>query len=286
MAGLLRNLHIHPLFWVVGALAVLTGYFQELTVLFVIVVIHEMGHAAAALYFSWRIKRITILPFGGVAEMEEHGNKPLKEELIVIAAGPVQHIWMAGAVWLLAGNGAVSQEWLQMALSFNAMILTFNLLPIWPLDGGKLIYVALSATRPFLSAYRQTMVCSVCFLAVLYAALLAAAPLQLNIWAIAIYLTYSLWTEWKQIPYVFMRFLLDRYYGKESSFRKLVPLHIPPEEFIQRTLERFRRGCKHPIHISGSRDFSGGKLDENEILHAFFSQKQIRAKVKDLMYID
>ena len=52
------------------------------------------------LCFSWRIKRIFLLPFGGTVEVEEHGNRPLKEEFAVILAGPLQHVWLQAAAWL------------------------------------------------------------------------------------------------------------------------------------------------------------------------------------------
>ena len=47
-----------------------------------------------ASYYSWRIPRIMLLPFGGMAEVDEHGNRPLKEEAFVILAGPIQHLWL------------------------------------------------------------------------------------------------------------------------------------------------------------------------------------------------
>ena len=78
------------------ALAIMTAHFFELTMFLMIVLIHELGHAFAASFYSWRIKRISLLPFGGVAEMDEHGNRPLKEEAIVTLAGPLQHVWMIG----------------------------------------------------------------------------------------------------------------------------------------------------------------------------------------------
>ena len=82
------------------ALAILTAHFIELSIFLFIVFIHELGHALAASFFSWRIKRISLLPFGGVAEMDEHGNRPLKEEAIVTLAGPLQHVWMMGLAFI------------------------------------------------------------------------------------------------------------------------------------------------------------------------------------------
>ncbi len=81
-------------FWVVALIAIMTAQFQTLLLLFWIVLWHELGHVVAAHMFSWRVKRILLLPFGGVAEMDEHGNRPFHEELIVTLAGPFQHIFI------------------------------------------------------------------------------------------------------------------------------------------------------------------------------------------------
>ncbi|MEH7808108.1 site-2 protease family protein, partial [Bacillus safensis] len=78
---MLTKIHIHPLLWIVMAFAVLSGQIKPLLCLLIIVCVHELGHAAAACYYHWRIRRIFLLPFGGTVEVEEHGNRPLKEEL-------------------------------------------------------------------------------------------------------------------------------------------------------------------------------------------------------------
>ena len=82
-------------------------------------------------------QKIQLLPFGGVAELEEHGNKSLKEELVVVIAGPIQHIWMMAIGYMLFEAGWLHAELYYFFMWNNIIILAFNLLPIWPLDGGK-----------------------------------------------------------------------------------------------------------------------------------------------------
>lgn len=85
---------IHPLFWLIVCSAVWTGYFIEIITLFVLVLIHELGHAAAAGAFGWRVDSIELLPFGGVVKTDEWGTVPSREEMTVALAGPFQHILM------------------------------------------------------------------------------------------------------------------------------------------------------------------------------------------------
>ncbi|KYD10881.1 M50 family metallopeptidase [Heyndrickxia sporothermodurans] len=281
--GLLRKIHIHPLFWIIVGIAVITARFHELLILFSILFIHEMGHSIMAHFFSWRIKKISILPFGGVAEMDEHGNRPLKEELLVILAGPIQHVWLAIVMFVLFKMHIISISFFQTFMDYNLMILLFNLLPIWPLDGGKLLHLLFSVNKPFLQAIRITLFISLLFLLIFHVISIIITPFNLNIWIVVIYLYISLWAEWKQMNFVFMRFLLERYYGKKMDFKRLRPLNINGEEFLYEVLEKFQRGKKHPLLImKDGKEI--GHLDENEVLHAYFAEKQIDAKVKDLMY--
>ena len=279
---LLQKVRIHPLFWVVAGMAVLTGYFYELITLFCIIFIHEMGHSLAAHLFSWRIHKIVILPFGGVAEMDEHGNRPLKEELFVVAAGPLQHVLLAIAAFILYQFSILSAASFDMFMEFNLMILLFNLLPIWPLDGGKLLHLIFSHYLPFLKAYRLSMMYSFIFLICLHLLVLILTPLQLSIWIVLGYLYVSLWMEWKQLHFVFMRFLLERYYGKKSELQHLKPLRVSPFEVVNDVVRKFHRGYKHSL-IVAENGKELGVLDENELLFACFAENRLHAKVKDIL---
>jgi stage IV sporulation protein FB len=248
-----------------------------------IIFIHEMGHAAAASFFSWRIKKITLLPFGGVAEMEEHGNRPLKEEAIVVLSGPLQHVWMVAVGYLLSSIGIITEEHYLLFFNYNVMIFIFNLFPVWPLDGGKLIFMILSLKQSFPSAHRLTILISFVSLAIFSLITILTAPSHLNIWIIIGFLAFSLFHEWKQRRYIFMRFLLERYYGKKSDLHALKPIQANDQDLLIDVLEKFQRGCKHPIIIE-SEGKEKGILDENELLHAYFSEKRLTDKISDLLF--
>ena len=282
-ADLLRKIQIHPLLWMVIALAVATAHFIELMMVLLIIFVHEIGHGAAASFFSWRIKKIALLPFGGVAEMDEHGNRPLKEELIVVAAGPLQHVWMISLAYILFMAGIFPEKWYSLFIEYNLMVLIFNLLPIWPLDGGKLVFILFSLNSSFQVAHLRTIYMSISVLAIFSVIVLMIAPLTLNVWVIIGFLAFSLYFEWKQRRFIFMRFLMERHYGKQADFRQLKPINVAENDMIGHVLEKFQRGCKHPIIV---KKINGKEMmmDENELLHAFFSEKLMSAKIGDLLY--
>ncbi|MEO2074613.1 MAG: M50 family metallopeptidase [Bacillus sp. (in: firmicutes)] len=281
---LLRQVHIHPLLWIIIALSIMTAHFLEVCLLLGIIFIHEMGHAAAASFFSWRIKKISLLPFGGVAEMDEHGNRPLKEEFIVVIAGPLQHLWMVGGAYLLENFGVIPEDLFQLFISYNVMIFIFNLFPVWPLDGGKLVFLLLSLKHSFPHAHRVTLMLSIVSLGLFSFLILMIAPSHINVWVVIAFLAFSLYHEWKQRRFIFMRFLLERYYGKKSNPIALVPIQADEQELLIHVLEKFQRGCKHPIIVEAEGK-EKGTLDENELLHAYFTEKRLTDKISDLLFL-
>ncbi|MCD4838704.1 site-2 protease family protein [Neobacillus sedimentimangrovi] len=281
---LLRHVHIHPLLWIVLGLAVVTAHFVEACLLLAIIFIHEMGHAAAASFFSWRIKKITLLPFGGVVEMDEHGNRPLKEEAIVVLAGPLQHVWLVAISYGLVTLNVMSGELFQLFLQYNLMIFIFNLFPVWPLDGGKLVLLLLSLKFPFLNAHQLTLIISIISLCLFSLLVLLTAPAHINVWIVIGFLSFSLNYEWKQRRYIFMRFLLERYYGKKSNPSALFPIEANEQDLLIHVLEKFQRDCKHPIIVETD-EREKRVLDENELLHAFFTEKRLTDKIGDLLFL-
>jgi stage IV sporulation protein FB len=282
--ALLMKIHIHPLLWLMGGVAVITAHFQQLLLLFCIVLIHELGHAVTALFFSWRIKQILLLPFGGVAEVEEHGNRPFREELLVTLAGPAQHIWLLGAGFVIWEAGMISDDTWQLWARYNVTICAVNLLPIWPLDGGKLLFLALTRCFPFEKAHKQMVIGSLIALFLWIAGIFFIAPSQLDLWVIALFLFISLWKEWKQRRYVLMRFLLERYYGKKGDYQKWQPIKVEETEPVQKVLQRFYRCQKHSIIVVKNKK-EQIILDESEVLHAFFAERQTNEAIGNLLYV-
>lgn len=235
-----------------------------------------------AQHFNWKIKQIVILPFGGFCDVDEHGNRSMKEDLFVILAGPAQHIIIACLVPLFQVSGLLSNEYGEIITRYNLMILFFNLLPIRPLDGGKIIHLLFSVYKPYLQSFQLSLISSILMLVVFHILILVLSPFNLNIWLILLYLDICIWSEWKQQRYIFMRFLLERYYGRKDDFSQLKTLYASEEDYLYQVLIRFNRGCKHLIDVGG--EFGQAKLDENELLHAFFAEKRVRAQLKDLVY--
>ncbi len=123
--------------------------------LFVCVLLHEFGHALAARRYGVRTADITLLPIGGIARMERLPEKPL-QELVVALAGPFVNVLIAlvlaailiarGTLDLYFWRHLDSLGLLSLLLYTNIVMGLFNLIPAFPLDGGRVLR-ALLATR-------------------------------------------------------------------------------------------------------------------------------------------
>lgn len=128
--------------------------------LFVAVTLHELGHSFQALKLGIRVRDITLMPMGGLAQMEEIPEKP-SDELRITLAGPIVNFAIAG---LLVGLGALLQvrsvislqelvqslgqvSWSGMLAYLtmaNLLIGFFNLIPAFPMDGGRILRALLA----------------------------------------------------------------------------------------------------------------------------------------------
>ena len=139
--------------------------------LFTCVVLHELGHSLVAQRFGLTVREIVLLPIGGVARLEKNPEKPL-HELLIAAAGPLVNVAIAVLLFFVGGLalnlGALDGRplfearggppslatlwgWLFTA---NVALALFNLIPAFPMDGGRILRAALAMKMGFARATR------------------------------------------------------------------------------------------------------------------------------------
>ncbi len=127
-------------YWAMGVLAAVGLFFS--------IVFHETAHSLVARHYGMPIRGITLFIFGGVAEMTAEPSRP-RDELLMAAAGPAASLLLAAVLFLLFkgvvaadGPAAIAGVLWYLAL-INFVLALFNLVPAFPLDGGRMFRAAL-----------------------------------------------------------------------------------------------------------------------------------------------
>lgn len=110
--------------------------------IFISVVLHELGHSWVAIGKGCRVHEIMLLPIGGVAKLDHIPTRP-RDEFLVAAAGPLTSLILSGIFFLLSGTGPL--KFLMEGLAeINLILCLFNLLPSFPMDGGRIFRALMS----------------------------------------------------------------------------------------------------------------------------------------------
>lgn len=173
------SVYIHPAFWLLPIFYLFsnlraTSLFHsilEVALLFAVffcVILHEFGHALAARMFGIQTRDITIYPMGGVARLERMSEDPF-EELVIALAGPAVNLLiffllLPICIYFSAASfdfehlnppnnlSGSLKHYLQMLMFSNLGLMVFNLLPIFPMDGGRVLRALLNLAVGFSNA--------------------------------------------------------------------------------------------------------------------------------------
>ena len=249
------KLEFHYTFLIVALGFILTGYFSNLLVFLSIIIIHELGHYTIAKIVKLYPTKITIYPFGGITNINTPINTPIIKELLVAISGFVFQIIYYHIVILLYKNGLIREYIFNEFTMYNYNILIFNILPIHPLDGSKIINLIFSYYIPYKKALYLNIIISI----ITGIILIGYSHNSFNYTTILIagIIIDNLIKYHKNIKYYFNRFLLERYLYK-FKYKKLK---------IITKITNMYKAKKHIIKEKNA------FLTEKQLLNRYFKQK-------------
>lgn len=167
------DVYVHPTFLLLLAWVAVAHYLVHddwtealygvvfILALFGIVVLHELGHALTARHYGIRTRDITLLPIGGVARLERIPEVP-SQELAVAVAGPAVNVVLASLIYLgLAVTGHLGSlnevltgggGFIQQLFWVNVSLVVFNMVPAFPMDGGRVFRALLAMQFDYVKA--------------------------------------------------------------------------------------------------------------------------------------
>lgn len=253
-------------------------------VLFGCVVLHELGHALAARLFGIGTKDITLLPIGGIARLEQMPRKPV-QELIVALAGPAVNVVIAavlfGVIALTGTSGSPTSlslrdaGFLQQLMLVNIILVVFNLIPAFPMDGGRVLRACLASAIDYARATRVAAV-----VGQLCAVGLGLLGLMGNpfLFLIAIFVFFGAAAEARQVE---LREQLGGYAVRDGMIRyfRAVPAQAPVRQLAASLLDSMQQD--YPVLSDGN---LVGMLRHEDLLAAV--ERDSEESVEDIMQRD
>ncbi|UCD85098.1 MAG: site-2 protease family protein [Deltaproteobacteria bacterium] len=253
-----------------------------ISAVFACVIIHELSHSLIARRFGKEAKSITLLPIGGVATMEEMPEKP-GQEIAMSIVGPFINLLIAGLLYVLIGHWTgisvpnlypeSTREFFAGLIGVNIILAIFNLIPAFPMDGGRVLRGILGMRVDHVRATSMAVAIGQAF-----SLLFIFYGLFFNWWLILIglFLYIGAGSEKQQVMLLAILRGVPASEIMATDFRSL-----RPNEPLSRSLEHIYHGCQEDFPVVGDRGIEG-VLTRMGILSAIH-EKGVEVPVSEVM---
>ncbi len=234
----LNKLKINNYTLILIFLSLITGLFKEITVIFLLITIHEFGHYIFMYLYKWNVKKINIYPFGGITILDDIIDKPLKEEFIITIMGPIFQQILFIIIYILYKNYIINDYMFELFKNYNFSILIFNLLPIIPLDGYKIFNIINNNFFNFRFSYNINIIISIITLLLF----ILIYKIDTSYYVIIIFLIFQIIYSIKNKKIIYNRFILEKrlYKNNYKTYKKI------------KNIKNLYRNKKHLIKYNGN----------------------------------
>lgn len=202
-------IYFHPTYIILAISFIITGYYLNLIVLTSLIIIHELGHYTIAKILKFNVDKIIIYPYGGMTKINDLINKNINQELIISISGIIFQIILYLFIIYLNKLNIIRDYTLNIYTKYNKSLILFNILPIHPLDGSKILNLILSKIFNYNLSNKLTIYISIITIIIF---------LSNNIYNYnySYIITLSILIKYlidyiKKIKYLYNKFLLERY---------------------------------------------------------------------------
>ena len=230
---MLKHIYLDKLFYFFLLIIILTGNFNNFVPYFSLLIIHEFGHAIIGIMMGYNLDKIIIYPYGGITVFNLPLNIPLNKELLILVMGPIFQI---------LGYLVLKQFYSHIYL-YHYALLFFNLLPIYPLDGGKIFNILCGYLFNYLKSFYITFIISILF--IIGVLIYSLNNFNLNLLLMVLFMFIKLLKIYQKRYFYYNRFLLERY---------LYEYHFTKIKIINNG-KCFYRDRQHIINFQKEKDY-------------------------------
>lgn len=197
-------------FYAMTLLAIILGYLNEYFIFALTIIVHECGHLMMAFFYKWELEELKFFAFGGIMEFKGELNKSNIEDFIVSSGGVLFNFVTLIILILMREkmSAFVNMTLYDYAIWAQLFVIIFNLIPLPPLDGSRLINAILCYFFPYKTVLHIIRWLNIGLITIFIAITILYDIRQLFI--IVSFLTYSTLRYNKHIYFLFQRFLLQK----------------------------------------------------------------------------
>ena len=279
------KIKISPLFFILLIIAAVNAELVLITVFFSLVLAHEMGHILMALHLNLNLYEIELLPLGGTIRIASGSEIEPNKEIKLAIAGPIVNIMLLAFAILL--SSIIPLEMHQAAELFvrgNILLIFFNLLPILPLDGGRIYRALLVRNRGFINATKYILLVSLIMICFLLLLSIVGIIYQLASWSLlylSVFLLYNFIMEYRTYRLHFMKHYLS---GENQSRKKVWQTNTLTADYnmaAKDVIKQFVPGKYNIVIVIDNRGRVAGRLTERQIIKAIH-QSGPAVKIKNI----
>ncbi len=264
------DIKLNYMMLIICGMAVYSSYFSHFLLLMIIIVIHELTHALVSNYYGIEVSEIEIFPFGGVAKTGGLLALEYKQEIIISLVGPLSNFTMLIIALIVADIIRIELDLLRVFIEMNLKLGCFNLIPILPLDGGRVVRAWLNIKIGFKRA-TAIMICLgrilslIIFIWGLYSGVKYMENFILS--GLGIFLLFALEKEKEGIGYIFIyKIIMKRKKLLEKGFMEAKYITALENIKIYEMFQEFHGDKYHFVTVLNTEGKIMDNLTEGEIL--------------------
>lgn len=221
MKNIFTKIEFHYSFLIMALGLVLTGHFSNLFIFTSLILVHEFGHFIIALLFKYRVEKIIVYPYGGMTKLDTIINTDIYKDLIVAISGIIFQSIYFFMIYLLYTNGIIREYIYNLFFLYHKSMLIFNLLPIIPLDGFKIVNLLLS--KYFNFNFSNNLSVFISLFTIIFFLFGDFYEKNYSIILVVGILMQNIYKFYNEINYIYNRFLLERYlYNINYRSKKII----------------------------------------------------------------